>query len=157
SSMPRPRHLSRRETLAQLPTLNPRHLRGGELYFDGQFDDARLAVALAQTLAGHGGAPLNYMPVVALIKHEGRVCGVHARDEETGAEHELLGRVVINATGVFADEVRRMDEEKSAPMLAPSQGVHLVLPREFLPGEAALMVPRTDDGRVLFVIPWHKR
>lgn len=151
------RLLSADEARAHLPAIAPDGLRGGVLYHDGQFDDSRLAVNLAQTAVAHGAVVLNYAPVVGLRKRNGRVCGVVVRDLESGAEWELDARVVINATGVFADAVRRMDEPDGRPMLRPSQGIHLVLDRSFLPGETALMVPRTDDGRVLFAVPWHER
>lgn len=151
------KHLSREETLQRLPTLEPEGLRGGTIYYDGQFDDARLAIALAQTAADRGAALLNYMPVSALLKRNDLVRGVIARDVESGHEYEVLARVVVNATGVFTDAVRRMDEPSAATMIAPSQGVHIVLDRSFLPGDSAIMVPRTDDHRVLFVIPWHNR
>jgi glycerol-3-phosphate dehydrogenase len=105
-------------------------------------------------MANHGGVLLNYVRVIALTKRANRVSGVRALDVETGAEFEIEAKVVINATGVFADEVRRLDNAEVAPTLAPSQGTHLVLDASFLPGEVALMVPRTDDGRVLFAIPW---
>ena len=153
----RSRLLSPEETVRHLPTINPDGLAGGVLYHDGQFDDARLAVNLAQTVADLGGVPLNYMRVTRLLKREGRVCGVVAEDAETGTEVEVLARVVVNATGVFADRVRRMDEPGVAPVIRPSQGIHLVLDRSFLPGDAALMLPHTDDGRVLFAVPWHDR
>jgi glycerol-3-phosphate dehydrogenase len=150
--------LDREETLARIPTLEPEGLRGGIVYQDGQFDDARLAVTLARTLADHlGGTALNYMPVTGLLKEDGRVCGVLARDAESGEEHAVRARAVVNATGVFADGVRRLDEPEAAPLLAPSQGVHLVLDRSFQPGESAILVPHTDDGRVLFAVPWHGR
>lgn len=151
------RRLSREETLQRIPTLEPKGLRGGIVYHDGQFDDARLAITLALTAADHGAALLNHMPVVGLLKREGLVTGVRARDSETGAEHEVQARVVVNATGVFVDELRELDDEAGAPLVAVSQGVHLVLPREFLPGDTAVMVPQTDDGRVLFAVPWHDR
>ena len=154
SSLPGPCLLSPAETLARLPTLNVQDLRGGVLYHDAQFDDTRLAVALAQTLVAHGGVALNAFPVVALRKEGNRVCGVHARDAETGHEYAIEARAVINATGIFSDEVRRLDEPESRALLTYSQGAHIVLPRAFLPGAAALLVPRTDDGRVLFAIPW---
>lgn len=150
-------HLSKAETLAHLPTLEPEGLRGGTVYHDGQFDDARLAVALARTAADHGAVVLNYVAVVGLMKENGVVVGVQAREAETGAEHEVRARVVVSATGVWADALRRMDDGEAAPLLTFSQGVHLVLPRRFLPGDAAIMVPKTDDGRVLFAIPWQER
>jgi glycerol-3-phosphate dehydrogenase len=149
--------LSREETLQRIPTLEPQGLRGGIIYHDGQFDDARLALTLALTAADHGAALLNHMPVIGLTRADGLVSGIRTRDSETGAEHTVAARVVINATGVFVDELRRMDDETAAPLVAVSQGVHLVLPREFLPGDSAVMVPQTDDGRVLFAVPWHDR
>jgi len=127
------------------------------IYHDGQFDDARLAICLAQTAAELGATPLNYLKVTSLLKAKGLICGVAACDEESGREYELKARVVINATGVFADCVREMDEPGVDRIVAPSQGVHLVFDKSFLPGDSAIMVPHTDDGRVLFAIPWHGR
>ena len=149
--------LSLRETRRRIPTLEPDGLRGGVIYYDGQFDDARLAVNLAQTVIDRGGTALNYMPVTALLKKGEAVSGVAARDEETGRVYEIPGRVVVNATGVFADGVIRMDDPTVPHLIAPSQGVHLIVGREFLPGHAAIMVPHTDDGRVLFAVPWHDK
>lgn len=149
--------LSREDTLALLPNVEPNGLRSGVIYYDGQFDDARLAINLAQTLADLGSVPLNYMKVTALLKRSGLVGGVVARDMESGEEHELNGRVVINATGVFSDAVRRMDEPDAEGIMAPSRGVHIVLDKSFLPGDSAIMVPKTADGRVLFAVPWHGR
>lgn len=151
------RPVSREEALERVPTLEPSGLRGGVVYFDGQFDDARLAVALLRTVLDQGGVALNYMPVTALRKAGERVAGVVAHDAETGEEFAIDARAVVNATGVFADAVRRLDDAQARPMIAPSQGAHLVLDRAFLPGDSAVMVPRTDDGRVLFAIPWHQR
>ena len=150
-------HLSREATLQRLPTLEPKGLKGGTIYYDGQFDDARLAICLAQTAADSGAVLINYLQVVSLLKRNGLVRGVAVKDLESGQEHELNARVVVNATGVFSDSVRRMDEADAEPMIAPSQGIHLVLDKSFLPGDSAVMVPKTDDGRVLFAIPWHGR
>ena len=147
--------LSREETLSRIPNIEPENLLGGIEYFDGQFDDSRLAITLAQSAVDHGACALNYMPVTGIAKSNGMVCGVSCRDEETGATYRLNGRVVINAAGIFADEIRLMDEPDAARAVQPSQGVHLVFDREFLQGSSAIMVPHTDDGRVLFVIPWH--
>jgi glycerol-3-phosphate dehydrogenase len=149
------RLLSRTQTLAMLPTLQPSGLRGGILYHDGQFDDARLLIQLAMTAAERGATLLNYAPVVGLSTNaSGTVDGVLARDVESGRELEVPARVVINATGAFADAVRRMAAPGADAMVAPSQGTHVVLSRDFLPGSAAIMVPRTRDGRVMFAIPW---
>ncbi len=150
------RHLSRSELRAALPTLNPEGLRGGTLYFDGQFDDARLALSLAQAVAEHGGTILNYIRVEELLKDaDGRISGVLARDLETNTTHRLLSRAVLNATGVFTDAIRHLDEAGQDTLVAPSQGIHLVLDPHFLPSEHAVMIPKTDDGRLLFVIPWN--
>lgn len=149
--------LTREETLTLLPTIEPGGLRGGVIYHDGQFDDARLAINLAQTLDDLGGAPLNHVAVEGLIKNNGLVEGVAARDQETGRHYAIRSRVVINATGVFTDSIRRLDDPEATSLITPSQGVHLVLDRSFLPGETAIMVPHTDDGRVLFAVPWHDR
>lgn len=149
------RHLSRKETLEKIPTLAPEGLRGGVIYYDGQFDDARLAVILARTLVDLGGCALNHAPVTGLIKKGEMVQGVCVRDAETGHVHEISARAVVNATGVFVDTIRRMDDPLAESLISPSQGVHIVLDKAFLPGDAAIMVPHTDDGRVLFAVPWH--
>jgi glycerol-3-phosphate dehydrogenase len=151
------RLLSREETLERLPTIAPEGLRGGVIYHDGQFDDARLAVSLARTLDDLGGTPLNYLQVTDLVKEKGMTTGVAALDRETGREYLLHGRVVVNASGVFSDQVRRLDDPTAAPVITPSQGVHLVLDRSFLPGDSAIMIPHTADKRVLFAVPWHGR
>ena len=144
------RILSREETLEKLPTINPEGLRGGVVYYDGQFDDARLLIDLLQTAAGLGATVLNYAQVTALDGHTVRV-----RDHVAGGEFEATGKVLINATGAFTDVVRRMAEPHAEPIIAPSQGVHLVFDRSFLAGDHAIMVPHTSDGRVMFAIPWH--
>ena len=149
------RRISRDEILKRMPTIEPAGLQGGVLYHDGQFDDARLAVNLAQTMADLDGAPVNYMKVVGLLKREGRIEGVSALDLETGESHQIRGRAVVNAAGVFSDGVRALDDPGAKPVITPSQGVHLVLPERFLPGGTAVMVPHTEDGRVLFAVPWH--
>jgi glycerol-3-phosphate dehydrogenase len=149
--------LSRDETIRHLPTVETNGLASGVLYYDGQFDDARLAINLAQTAVEHGAVLVNYCTCVGLTKEGGKVNGVLAREGETGAEFAIKARAVINATGVFVDELRRYDEPASSPMVTVSQGVHLVLPKEFLPGTSALMIPKTADGRVLFAIPWHNK
>ena len=148
--------LSREETLERLPTIRVEGLRGGVVYHDGQFDDARLLINLVQTAAEHGAALLNYVEVTAITKDtDGTVDGVAARDVETGGEFRALGRVVINATGPFADSVRRLADPDALALIAPSQGVHLVFDQSFLPGRSGIMVPHTKDGRVMFAIPWH--
>jgi glycerol-3-phosphate dehydrogenase len=124
------------------------------LYFDGQFDDARPAIDMAKTAVDQGGTVLNYCSVEGLLQEDDFVCGVRARDLETGTDYELRARCVVNATGVFADELRRRDDPEAVPIIRASQGIHLVLDGDFLPGESAIMVPQTDDGRVLFAIPW---
>lgn len=149
------KHLGKDQVLARTPTLQPEGLMGGILYFDGQFDDARLAITLLRTLEDHGGVALNYAPVVGLLQEGGQVVGARFRDAETGQDHEVRARAVVNATGVWVDEIRRMERPDAKPMLSPSQGVHVVVDKRFLPGDSAVMIPRTDDGRVMFAVPWH--
>ncbi|HXF11138.1 MAG TPA: glycerol-3-phosphate dehydrogenase/oxidase, partial [Desulfuromonadaceae bacterium] len=153
----RTHHLSRRKTLEQMPTLIADGLRGGIEFFDGQFDDARLAITLAQTVADHNGAIANYVKVVSVLKRGARINGVLVVDLESHKEIELHARVVINAGGIFSDNIRRLDDHAAETLLAPSQGAHIVLDKSFLPGDHALIIPRTADGRVLFAIPWHGR
>jgi len=140
-----------------VPTVSPKGLRGGVLYSDGQFDDARAAFALARTAARLGAVVLNACEAAALIHENGRVAGLVVHDTEGGAEFQVRARCVVNAAGAYTDAIRRMDEPDAPPMVALSQGTHLVLGGDFLPGETALMIPRTSDGRVVFLIPWHGR
>ncbi|WP_415834907.1 glycerol-3-phosphate dehydrogenase/oxidase [Bordetella bronchialis] len=153
------RLLSRAQALADAPTLAPEvgghRLRGGVLYYDGQFDDARLATALMRTLFDLGGMAVNYMAVTGLNQSNGRIDGVTVRDMLGGTTFVLHGKCVVNATGVWVDEIRRMEDRSAMGLVAPSQGVHLTLPRDFLPGANAILIPKTDDGRVLFVVPWN--
>lgn len=151
------RLLSREETLHQIPTLETDGLDAGIIYHDAQFDDARMAITLLHTLADEGGTAMNYMKVTGLAKAGDTVCGVYACDAETGREYEIEGRAVINATGIFTDTVRRMDDRKAPGIMQPSRGVHLMLDPGFQPGDSAILVPRTDDGRVIFAIPWKNR
>lgn len=152
------RFLDRRGTLAALPRLQPQGLSGGVQYWDGQFDDARLALALARTAEREGALLLNYCPVNELRHEGGRVTGLSCRDAIGGQSYEVRARCVVNATGVWVDDVRQMDGSAQGkavtPMVAPSQGVHVVVDRSFLPGDHALLVPKTADGRVLFAVPW---
>jgi glycerol-3-phosphate dehydrogenase len=148
--------LTKEETLERLPALEPEELRGGVVYYDGQFDDARLLIHLAMTAADHGATLVNYCVATGLLRDaDGYVNGLTARDEETGEELNIEARIVVNATGVFTDSVRRMADPEAEPLVVTSQGIHLVFDRSFLRSDTALMVPRTSDGRVLFVIPWH--
>jgi glycerol-3-phosphate dehydrogenase len=150
------RILSREETLEHLPTLKTEGLRGGAVYYDGQFDDARLLIHMVATGFEQGAALLNYVEVTGLTKDaQGFVDGVSARDVETGNEFRATARVVVNATGAFTDLLRLKAEPSATPMIVPSQGIHLVFAASFLQGDSAIMVPHTSDGRVLFAIPWH--
>ncbi len=151
------RMLGREDTIALIPTVETEGLTGGVIYHDGQFDDARLAVNLAQTAADLGAVVVNHCACTGLIKENGMVTGIEARDAETGEDFRLQARAIINATGVFVDSIRRLDEPTIKPLVTVSQGIHVVLPKSFLPGNSALMIPKTADGRVLFAVPWHDR
>ncbi len=147
--------LSRETTLEKLPGIESAGLRGGILYHDGQFDDARYAIALLRTLEDLGGIAINYVEATGLIERGGGIVGIQARDCEEGAVFDVQAKAVINACGVHAEDTIALDGRPRGPILAVSQGSHFVLPRSFLPGDTALMIPRTADGRVLFAIPWH--
>ncbi len=150
------RILTREETLRHLPTLKTEGLRGGAVYYDGQFDDARLLIHMVATAFEQGATLLNYVEVTGLTKDaQGFVNGISARDVETGNEFCASAKVVVNATGAFSDRLRLEAEPGATPMIVPSQGIHLVFDSSFLQGESAVMVPHTSDGRVLFAIPWH--
>lgn len=150
------RILSKTEILEEIPTIKTEGLRGGVIYYDGQFDDSRLLINLVTTATEYGATMLNYTPVVAMQKDDdGYVNGVTVRDTETGTEFSVLGKVLVNATGAFTDNVRRLADSSVSPMIAPSQGIHLVFDRSLMPGNSAIMVPHTSDGRVMFAIPWH--
>lgn len=148
--------ISREETLKAIPNLDEKHLNGGVIYYDGQFDDSRLAVNLAQTAVENGAVVINYIPVTGLIKDAGGiVCGVEAKDAESGETFTIRSRVVINATGVFVNDILSMNDSEAPALVRPSQGIHFVLDKSFLQGNSAIMIPKTSDGRVLFAVPWH--
>jgi len=149
--------LSKEKTIEQIPTIETHGLRSGVIYYDGQFDDARLVINMAQTAAEQGATLINYAEVTALLKQDDFISGVSVHDLESGKDYHLAAKVVINATGVFADVILRLDDPEMKPLIRPSQGVHIVLDKSFLPGTSAIMVPHTDDKRVLFAIPWHER
>lgn len=154
----RAKHISKKEVARRLPTIQQKGLYGGVVYHDGQFDDSRLAVNIAQTSLEQGATVLNYFKVTNLVKDaQGRVAGVVTTDTETGTSYTVKGKTVINATGVFADEILQMDKPGNRAMLRPSQGIHLVVDMSFMPAEDALMIPKTSDGRVLFAVPWHDK
>jgi glycerol-3-phosphate dehydrogenase len=155
-SMGKSYFISRKKTLSRLPQLISKGLKGGVVYHDGQFDDSRMALALACSSVEKGGLVLNYFKVTELLKNEGGIInGLIAKDLISGDEYKLKAGLVINATGVFADDISRMDNPQSKPTIKPSQGVHIVLDKSFLQSDSAIMIPKTDDGRVLFAIPWY--
>lgn len=149
--------ISRKQLLKRLPTLNQQSLKAGVLYHDGTFDDSRLAINLAQTIVEGGGVVLNYCKVVSLSKSVNRISGATLLDKETGNTYEIKAKTVVNATGVFVDDIIKMDNAASKSLIRPSQGIHLVLDKSFLKSTDSIMIPHTDDGRVLFAIPWHDK
>jgi len=152
------KRLSKEETVQHIPTIDQHGLKGGVVYYDGQFDDARMALTLAKTADQYSGVLLNYFEVTGIEKNEeGIIDGLKARDVESGKEYSIKAKAVINATGVFADKVKKMDEPDVKDMIQPSQGIHLVVSKEFLPDKFAIMVPQTKDGRVMFAVPWHDK
>ena len=150
--------INKKETTSRLKTIKKEHLKGGVVYHDGQFDDSRLAVNIAQTCIEYGAVILNHFKVKQLLKNnDGVVNGVVANDSETSMSYNLRAKVIINATGIFTDEILQMDNVGAKNIVRPSQGIHLVLDKSFLLGNDAIMIPKTDDGRVLFLVPWHDR
>ena len=147
--------LSKEKTLELIPTIENRGLKGGVIYHDGQFDDSRLIINMAQTAYEQGATLLNYVKVTGFMKKGMYISGVIVHDIEGDKEYQIESLVVINATGVFSDNIRRLADQYIEPMISPSQGIHIILNKSFLPGESAIMIPQTDDGRVLFAIPWH--
>jgi glycerol-3-phosphate dehydrogenase len=148
--------LLKRTVRKEIPGLKQEGLRGGVVYHDGQFDDARMAISLAQTGVDHGAICLNYVKVDNLLKdNSGKLSGVNAVDQLTGERYTFKSKVVINATGVFVDDIMKLDTPEARKKVRPSQGVHLVVDSKFLGGKSALMIPKTKDGRVLFGVPWH--
>jgi glycerol-3-phosphate dehydrogenase len=157
-SLGRSKRISKSKTLKRISTINPSKISAGVEYHDGQFDDTRLAINTLQSAVKLGAIVINYCSVTGLLKdNEGKVSGVKFFDEEGRNEFEIKGKQVVNATGVFADDVLLMDSPDAEKTIAPSQGVHLVLDKSFLPDNDAIMIPKTDDGRVLFLVPWHNR
>ncbi|MCK3683517.1 glycerol-3-phosphate dehydrogenase/oxidase [Maribellus sp. YY47] len=150
--------MSKKEVIKHVPEIEQKNLKGGVAYQDGQFDDSRLAVNLAQTAAENGATVVNYAKVIELTKDsDGKVSGIVARDEITGDKFTLKGKCIINATGIFVDDMIKMDAPEEKPLVRPSQGVHLVVDKSFLGGDDAIMIPKTSDGRVMFGVPWHNR
>ena len=151
------RILDRDAALEQIPLLNQDGFRGGVQYWDGQFDDARLATDLASNIWKHDGIALNYVAVKELIKENGRVSGLVYEDTITGKTSETRAKAIINATGVFSDSIRTQDNASSVPFIRASQGAHIVVSQDLIPMKSAFIVPKTTDGRVLFAIPWNNR
>lgn len=149
--------LGKKEVLKRMPAVREKGLDGGVEYYDGQFDDARLAVNLAQTAEEYGACIVNHAEVDDLLRDGKAITGAVIFDHLTGDYINVKARAVVNATGVFADGVIQMDNKEANPLLSPSQGIHLVVDRKFFPGDTAMMIPKTDDGRVLFAVPWHDK
>ena len=157
-SLGRSKYISKKKTIEMLPTVEEKGLVSGVIYHDGQFDDSRLAINIAQTAIEKGACLLNYTKVVNLLKDEkGQVIGVEAIDHETGDKYEIKGSAIINATGVFTNAIMKLNDTVYKKYIVPSQGIHLVFDKSFLPSDHALMIPKTSDGRVLFAVPWHNR
>ncbi|WP_291104830.1 MULTISPECIES: glycerol-3-phosphate dehydrogenase/oxidase [unclassified Flavobacterium] len=157
-SLGKSKYISKKKTIKLLPTVEQKGLRSGVIYHDGQFDDSRMAINLAQTAIEYGACVLNYAKVIHLLKDKNhQVIGVVVEDQETGKKHEIKGTAVINATGVFTNSIMKMNDKVYKKYIVPSQGIHLVFDKSFLPSNDALMIPKTSDGRVLFAVPWHDK
>lgn len=149
--------IGKKETIRNLPTLKNSKLKAGVTYQDGQFDDSRLAINLAQTIIDLGGIAVNYTKVVDLIKTDNILTGVKVIDSETNQSFNINSKIIINATGIFTDDILTINDGSHKQSIVPSQGIHLVLDNSFLKSDKAIMIPKTSDGRVLFIIPWHNK
>ncbi|MDO9634309.1 MAG: glycerol-3-phosphate dehydrogenase/oxidase [Paludibacter sp.] len=150
--------MTKSSVIKSVPQIEQKGLKGGVVYHDGQFDDARLAISLMQTAIDHGAVAVNYAAVTSLVKEtDGKVSGVVVKDLLANEEFTLHGTCIINATGIFVDDIIKMDNKNEAPLVRPSQGVHIVVDKSFLGGDDAIMIPKTSDGRVMFALPWHNR
>ncbi|MFH6934726.1 FAD-dependent oxidoreductase [Flavobacterium sp. FlaQc-30] len=157
-SLGRSKYISKKKTIEMLPTVEEKGLVNGVIYHDGQFDDSRLAINIAQTAVEKGACLLNYAKVVNLLKDDkNQIIGVEAIDHETGDHYKIKGAAIINATGVFTNAIMKLNDTVYKKYIVPSQGIHLVFDKSFLPSDHALMIPKTSDGRVLFAVPWHNR
>lgn len=150
------KYISKKKIRELFPNINYKKLQGGVTYFDGQFDDARLAITLAQTAADNGAVLINYCRVISLTKKNGKLTGLTAINLDEQKEYHLQTKAIINATGVFVDDILKLDEPGNRNLVRPSQGVHIVVDKKFLEGNSSLLIPRTPDGRVLFAVPWHE-
>jgi glycerol-3-phosphate dehydrogenase len=148
------RYLNRKKALKDFPMLREKGLKGGVLYYDGQFDDARMNVSIILAAIGHGAVALNHLKALSLLKKDGRLCGARVQDQNTGEEFQIISKVIINATGPGADRIRQMDDSGATPLLRTSSGTHIVLNERFAPPATGLLIPKTEDGRVLFLLPW---
>lgn len=156
-SLGKSRLIGKKETINDLPTLKTSKLKAGVTYHDGQFDDSRLAINLVQTILDHGGIAVNHTKVVDLIKTDNIVTGVKVIDSETNQSFNVASKIIINATGIFTDDILEKNDDTHKKSVVPSQGIHLVLDKSFLKSDKAIMIPKTSDGRVLFIIPWHDK
>lgn len=151
-------HISKKEVLKAIPNLKQEGLEGGVIYYDGQFDDARLAINLAQTMRDNNGYPINYCKVDGLLKDDkNNIIGVNAKDTETGKTYNINSKIVINATGVFTDSIIKLDNSDAKKTIVPSQGVHIIIDKKFNDSDTAIMIPKTSDGRVIFAVPWQNK
>ncbi|MFV8343163.1 FAD-dependent oxidoreductase [Flavobacterium sp. XS2P39] len=157
-SLGRSKYITKRKTIELLPTVETKGLVSGVIYQDGQFDDSRLAINIAQTAVENGACLLNYSKVINLLKNDSdQIIGVLTEDQESGERYEIKGKAIINATGVFTNAIMKLNDTVYKKYIVSSQGIHLVFDKSFLPGDHALMIPKTSDGRVLFAIPWHDK
>lgn len=157
-SLGRSKYITKKKTIELLPTVETKNLVSGVIYQDGQFDDSRLAINIAQTAVENGACLLNYSKVINLLKNDtNQIIGILAEDQESGEQYEIKGKAIINATGVFTNAIMKLNDTVYKKYIVPSQGIHLVFDKSFLPSDHALMIPKTSDGRVLFAVPWHDK
>ncbi|MBL7546143.1 MAG: FAD-dependent oxidoreductase [Bdellovibrionaceae bacterium] len=152
--LPRSYFVSAKKIRQLYPQINSKNLKGGVVYYDGQFNDSRLAISLAQTATDHGASVLNHMRVIGFEKEKDRIIGVHAQDTLSGEIHTIKAKVILNATGPFADKLRQMDDPSVPTMISGASGTHLIVNKDFSLPSTGILIPKTSDGRVLFILPW---
>jgi glycerol-3-phosphate dehydrogenase len=156
-SIGKTRLMNKNAVIKKLPDIKTDSLKGGIRYFDGQFDDSQICIALAKTAINQGATVVNHMKAESFMYKDGSICGLIIRDELNQSSYETYGRVVINATGVFADQMMQKDNPKHQCVVSPSRGIHIVIDKKYYNSVHAMLIPKTTDGRVLFAVPWHNK
>ncbi|MBK8518160.1 MAG: glycerol-3-phosphate dehydrogenase/oxidase [Saprospiraceae bacterium] len=154
-SIGKTRLMNKESVLKKIPDLHTDSLKGGIRYFDGQFDDSQICIALARTAISQGATVVNHMAAESFIYQDNKISGLNLRDTLINKPYTVHCKTTINATGVFVDKVMNKDTPHHESLVSPSQGIHIVIHKKFYMSQHAMLIPKTTDGRVLFAVPWH--